>query len=101
MVREKTTIKIMIPTIGFDNWEAEVCNATKSVGIISNDSDATVKITVIYEATLPNATADEPVIFSVDSSKNAIAIDKVLTSRMGSSMAKTIAELKRRLAEIH
>ncbi|MCX8959404.1 hypothetical protein [Erwinia psidii] len=98
---KKPLIKTVIPTIGFDDWEAEVCNATKSVGIISNDSDTTIKIAVIYEAASPNATADEAVIFSVDSSKNDIEIDKALTGRIGSSGAKTIGELKKHLTEAH
>ncbi|MEW5290797.1 hypothetical protein ABW286_16705 [Erwinia papayae] len=96
---KKPTVKTVIPTIGFDDWEAEVCNETKSVGIVSSDKDPVTKITVIYLAASPNATADEAIIFSVDSTTSDIDIDKALTTVVGSSGAKTIKELKKKLSE--
>ncbi|WP_261643452.1 hypothetical protein [Erwinia mallotivora] len=96
---KKPTVKTVIPTIGFDDREAEVCNETKSVGIVSSDKDPATKIAVIYLAASPNATADEAIIFSVDSTTHDIDIDKALTAKVGSSGAKTIKELKKKLSE--
>ncbi|MEN4608509.1 hypothetical protein ACSSTN_10195 [Pantoea agglomerans] len=96
---KKPAVKTVIPTIGFGDWEAEVCNATKSVGIVSPDNDPETKIAVIYEAASPNSTADEAIIFSIDNSSNDIEIDKALTQKVGAAGAKTIKELKKKLSE--
>lgn len=92
--KSKPGVDTVIPTIGFDNWEAETCNGTKSVGIISTDNDAVTKIAVVYEAASPNATADESIIFSVDNASGEIALDHDLTAKIGSSGAKNLKELK-------
>ncbi|AMB76256.1 hypothetical protein [Pantoea ananatis] len=92
--KKEPTISEVIPTIGFDNWEAETCAATKSVGIISKDNDASTKIAVIYEASSPNASSDEAIIFSVDNESGDISIDQGLTEKIGASGAKNIKELK-------
>lgn len=80
-----------IPTIGYGQWEAEVCNETKAVSIISKDNN-NPKIAVIYEASSPNANAWESVIFDVNHS--GLTIDKELTDKFGSQGAKTVNELK-------
>jgi len=92
--KAKPGVDTVIPTIGFDNWEAETCNGTKSVGIISADNDAAIKIAVVYEAASPNATADESIIFSVDNASGDIALDQDLTAKIGSSGAENIKQLK-------
>lgn len=92
--KEKPVITNVIPTIGYDAWEAEKCNKTKSVGIISSANNSDTKIAVIYEASSPNAIADETLIFSVANSTRDLELDKELTDKMGSSGAKTISEIK-------
>lgn len=92
--KKKPMISTVIPTIGYDDWEAEKCNQTKSVGVISADKDLDVKIAVIYEVSSPNAEADESVIFSVVKSTGELELDKELTNKIGSSGSKTISELK-------
>lgn len=80
-----------IPTIGFDQWEAETCNETKAVSVISKDNNS-AKIAVIYQAASPNAIAWESVILDVND--NGLTIDQELTDKFGSQGAKTIKELK-------
>ncbi len=87
-------VKTVIPTIGFDDWEAEVCYQTRAVGIISNKNDKNIKIAVIYEAASPNSVANETLIFTVIRPKGDIELDKELTNKIGSSGYKTIKELK-------
>ncbi|PWC10123.1 hypothetical protein [Brenneria corticis] len=90
----KPEIIKLIPTIGFSNWEAEVCNKTKSVGIISAKDSAVVKLAVVYEAASPNAIANESVVFTIDKNNN-LEIDATLTDKIGSLGATNIAELRK------
>jgi hypothetical protein len=92
--KKSPVIHTLIPTIGYDDWEAEKCNKTKSVGVISDNNNPATKIAVIYEASSPNAIADESVIFSVVSSTGDLELDSELTKKIGSSGARTIKELK-------
>ncbi|MFZ4835053.1 hypothetical protein [Rouxiella sp. Mn2063] len=85
-------ITTLIPTIGYGNWESEICNDTKAVGIISAPNNTALKLAVIYQVQSPNATATESVIFNV--SNSALAVDENLTERIGAQGATTIKELK-------
>jgi len=82
----------VIPTIGYGNWEAEICNGTKAVGIISAPNEMPLKLAVIYQVQSPNATAAESIVFNV--SNGALALDESLTQRIGAQGATTIKELK-------
>ncbi|QKJ85690.1 hypothetical protein PMPD1_0718 [Paramixta manurensis] len=86
-------IRKVIPTIGFTDWESEVCDDTKAVGVLSNKEGTVAKIAVIYAAASPNAIANESVIFDINN--NGVSIDKELTNKIGSSGAKNLAELKK------
>lgn len=81
----------IIPTIGFNQWEAESCNATKAVSVIENKDNVT-KIAVIYEAASPNATAFESAIFNFN--KQGVSLNQKATESVGSDGAKSIKELK-------
>ena len=83
------TLRI-IPTIGYDRWEAEECLNTEAVSKISYHG--TDKIAAIYKASSPNAIAYESVIFAVK--ENNLIIDEALTRKYGSQGVKTVSELK-------
>jgi hypothetical protein len=84
-------VAVTIPTIGFNQWEAETCTATRAVSIIAQ-KDHRAKIAVIYEAASPNATAWESVLFDLNNS--GLTVDKVLTNKVGSQGAESVGELK-------
>lgn len=84
-------VAVTIPTIGFNQWEAETCTATVAVSVLSQkEHDA--KIAVIYEAASPNATAWESVIF--DLSAGGLSVDQPLTDKVGSQGIKSVSGLK-------
>lgn len=83
------SVKI-IPTVGYDRWEAEQCLSTEAVSKVSYHG--TDKIAVIYKASSPNATAYESVILAVK--ENNLIIDEALTDKFGSQGVKTVGELK-------
>lgn len=85
---KKPAVKTVIPTIGFDDWEAQVCNKTKSVRMISTHNAPEPKIAIIYEASSPNSTADVAIVFAVDSANNDLKIDRGLTQKFSTDMAK-------------
>lgn len=92
--KAKPNVDKVIPTIGFDSWEAETCRDTTSVGVIPTEDQNITKIAVVYKASSPNATADESIIFSVDNASGDISLDKKLTAKIGTTGAKSIKELK-------
>ncbi|OAT76888.1 hypothetical protein A9B99_06105 [Mangrovibacter phragmitis] len=86
-------IQNLVPTIGFDNWEAEVCAGTRAVGVLADDKHS-IKLAVIYDAQSPNASAVESVIFSVDTATGTFTPDNALTAKLGSQGAATLQALK-------
>lgn len=87
-------VDILIPTIGKDDWEAELCNNTVAVGVLSDEKDPFVKIGVVYDAQSPNANPMESAIFSIDKSTKKMTLDKELTGKIGSEDVATFKELK-------
>ncbi|WP_338560783.1 hypothetical protein [Erwinia sp. E_sp_B04_7] len=84
----------LIPTIGFEQWEATACSATKAVRVISSPAEAEIKIAVLYAVTSPNAVAAESVILTLDSQQK-LSIDGPLTDSIGSAGASNLAQLKK------
>lgn len=87
-------IQRIVPTIGFDNWEAETCAGTKAVGVLADDDKGSTKLAVIYSAQSPNAIATESVILSLDKSTGVLSLDDSLTKKIGSQGAETLNTLK-------
>ena len=96
---QKTEVKTIIPTIGYDDWQAEVCRETKAVGIISSAKEKETKIAVIYKAASPNTLTDETIVFSVGSANSTLHIDRALTKKLSTSGATTLAEVKKALTQ--
>lgn len=86
-------VERVLPTIGFGDWEAETCHATRSVGML-DEKDNKVIIAVIYDVASPNTTAQEAIIVSVDLTNHSITINEPLTRKIGASGAKSIKELR-------
>jgi len=89
---QSPNISKIIPTIGYGDWEAETCNATKAVGIISAKDELPIKLAVIYDAQSPNAQATESIIFDVNNGE--LALDENLTKEIGSKGALTLKDLQ-------
>lgn len=86
-------IQRIVPTIGFDNWEAETCTGTKAVGVLADDDKGSTKLAVIYSAQSPNAIATESVIFSIDKETGALVFDKELTRKLSVQSVGTLTAL--------
>lgn len=87
-------IDVLIPTIGKENWEAEVCGRTVAVGILSKDNEHVVKIGVIYDAQSPAALVKEVLIFSVDKEKQVLSLDRALTNQVSTEEVTTLSGLR-------
>ncbi|WP_414147515.1 hypothetical protein ACMGGR_18280 [Erwinia sp. BNK-24-b] len=88
-------VDLLVPTIGKADWEAEVCNKTIAVGILSKDEEPQIKVGVIYLAQSPNALATESIIFSIDKEKQTLRLDQALTEKIGSQGATSLGSLRR------
>ena len=88
-------VDLLVPTIGKADWEAEVCNKTIAVGILSKDEEPQIKVGVIYLAQSPNALATESIIFSIDKEKQTLRLDQALTGKIGSQGATSLGSLRR------
>lgn len=88
-------VDLLVPTIGKDDWEAEICNKTIAVGILSKDEEPQIKVGVIYLAQSPNALATESIIFSIDKEKQTLSLDQALTEKIGSQGATSLGSLRR------
>ena len=88
-------IAVTIPTVGKDRWEAETCNGTVAVGILSPEEAEQVIIGVIYRAQSPNASLMESVIFAVDKQQQKLTLEQALTEKIGSQGASTLGSLRR------
>lgn len=87
-------IDVLIPTIGKENWEAEVCSRTVAVGVLSKDNESAIKIGVIYDAQSPTAPVKEALIFSVDKEKKVLSLDRALTDQVSTEEATTLSGLR-------
>ncbi|WP_240116278.1 hypothetical protein [Erwinia endophytica] len=87
-------ITTLIPTIGKDNWEAEVCNRTMAVGVLSGDNEPVSKLAVIYDVQTPNANPFESIIFTLDTEKGVLSLDLALTEEIGTQGSRTLGSLK-------
>ncbi|WP_241606070.1 hypothetical protein [Rosenbergiella epipactidis] len=96
---QNTVVKTIIPTIGYDDWQAESCRETKAVGVISSAKEKETKIAVIYKAASPNTLTDETIVFSVESANSTLYIDRALTKKLSTSGATTLAEVKKALTQ--
>lgn len=88
-------IDVTIPTIGKDRWEAEACNGTVTVGVLSPEGAEQVIIGVIYKAQSPNTSLMESVIFAIDKQQQKLTLDQTLTEKIGSQGASTLGSLRR------
>lgn len=88
---KQDAVTAVIPTIGFQQWEAETCFATSAIGVVSR-SEATARVGVIYAAKSPNADATEALV--LDLSAEGIQLNTALTGSASTAGIKTLGALK-------
>ncbi|MFV0623279.1 hypothetical protein ACBY01_04600 [Sphingomonas sp. ac-8] len=84
---------MLIPTLGYGNYEAETCGGPLAVGILL--SGATTRIGVIFKSYSRDAVERVPIVIDWDRSNNTLLIDEEASSRALDSGAKTIPALRR------
>ncbi|MGE9551083.1 hypothetical protein ACQPT2_07670 [Erwinia amylovora] len=87
-------VTTLIPTIGKGDWEAEVCNRTMAVGVLSGGNEPMSKFAVIYDAQTPDANPFESIIFTLDTEKGILSLDQELTEKFATKGNRTLGSLK-------
>lgn len=84
---------MLIPTVGYGNYELEPCGGVLGVGVLSSGSP--VKLGVVFRSYSREAEETIPVVVEWDRSNNTLLIDEEGSRRATDGGAKTIAQMRR------
>lgn len=83
---------MVIPTLGYGEYEAQTCGGPTAVAILSSGSP--VRIGVTFRGSSPSAGGTVPMVIEWDRADNTLLIDQALSSKAQDSGVTTVADLR-------
>jgi hypothetical protein len=84
---------MLIPTVGYNNYELEPCGGPLGVGVLSSGNP--VKLGVVFRSFSREAEETIPIVIDWDRSNNTLLIDEAASRRALDGGAKTIAQMRK------